>query len=87
MHEIHTVSEKYEIKIKIKKNAITVHRKLDTYLKGVPPHPAMAVKILGPRSLAGFKPNPALIPNVVPIVKTISPIKNGAMLAPTPMFF
>lgn len=55
-------------------------------MKGVPPHPAMEVKILGPRSRAGFKPNPALIPKAVPMVKTNNPIKNGAMFAPTPMF-
>jgi len=47
----------------------------------------MAVKIRGPRSLAGFKPNPALIPKVVPMVKTISPMRNGAIFDPTPIFF
>ena len=55
-------------------------------MKGVPPHPAIDVKILGPRSLAGFKPNPALIPKDVPIVNTINPMRKGARLAPTPMF-
>ena len=58
----------------------------ETYEKGVPPHPARAVKILGPRSLAGFNPNPALTPKVVPMVTTINPIKKGAMLDPAPMF-
>lgn len=58
----------------------------NTHEKGVPPHPARAVKILGPRSLAGFNPNPALIPKQVPMVRTINPIKNGAMLDCAPIF-
>ena len=55
-------------------------------MKGVPPHPAIEVKILGPRSRAGLSPNPALIPKDVPMVKTMRPMRNGARLAPTPMF-
>ena len=56
------------------------------YLNGVFPHPTIEIKILGPRSLAGFKPNPAFMPKVAPAVKTIKPIIKGAILAPTPIF-
>ena len=55
-------------------------------MNGSAPQPAIAVKILGPKSLAGFKPNPAFIPNVVPMVITMRPINNGARLDPTPIF-
>ena len=57
-----------------------------SYVNGVPPQPAIDVKILGPRSRAGLSPNPALIPYAVPMVKTINPIRKGARFAPTPMF-
>ena len=55
-------------------------------MNGSFPHPAMAVKTLGIKSLAGLTPNPALIPNEVPSVMTIRPINNGAMLEPGPIF-
>ena len=45
------------------------------------------MKIRGPKSLAGFNPNPALIPKQVPMVKTINPIKKGAMFDPPKAFF
>ena len=57
-----------------------------TYVNGSFPQPATAVNTLGIKSLAGLTPNPALIPNEVPSVKTIRPISRGAMLEPGPMF-
>ena len=53
----------------------------------MPPHPARAVKIRGPKSRAGFNPNPALTPKHVPIVNTINPIKKGAIFDPPKAFF
>ena len=56
------------------------------YLNGFPPQPAIAVKTLGIKSLAGLTPNPAFIPKLVPRVRTIIPIKSGAKFEPGPIF-
>jgi len=41
------------------------------------PQPAMAVKILGERSRAGFIAQPAFILNVMPMAATVRPTKIG----------
>jgi hypothetical protein len=60
-----------------------------SYVNTSPPHPAMAVNILGPRSLAGLMAYPQLKPNVMPIKNTIKPMIRGAKpgLGLLPFFF
>jgi hypothetical protein len=50
-----------------------------SYVNTSPPHPAMAVNILGPRSLAGLMAYPQLKPNVMPIKNTIKLIIRGVL--------
>lgn len=55
------------------KSSLKVH----TYVNTPPPHPAIAVKSLGPRSLAGLIAYPQLYPKVAPITNTTRPIMTG----------
>ena len=61
--------------------------KIVTYVNTCPPQPAIAVKILGPKSRAGFRAKPVLKPNVAPIVKTTSPITRGITPLGGALFF
>ena len=55
------------------------YRSLRTYEKGLSPHPAIAVTILGARSLAGLMAYAQFRPNDIPIATALSPTLSATM--------
>ena len=58
-----------------------------TYVNTSTPHPAMAIKILGERSRAGFMAQPVFILSVMLIAAMSRPTKNGRRLSDGAAFF
>lgn len=57
------------------------------YLKTSIPQPAIAVKILGGRSLEGFIAYPVFIPMDMPITNTRSPVTTASVPCRAALFF